>query len=216
MVELYAPRARSTGLDRDARPRRRACAERRVGRVYFGGDGVAAGEFADHIGGLPAGGCDQVVGKRREPDFVFVHQHFERLGVETLHLGERVVCFRSASMRDDGLEVVGERVPDFQRDDAFAGAVRLVEAGIIVKRRDAIEAERDVGARADEFGAVDHAGLQAHQDFRGRRGLRRGAEPAVDFAAEPECAQFERRAGRRGFSFRGETSRPCRRRCCRP
>ena len=43
----------------------------------------------------------------------------------------------------------------------------------------------------DEFGAVDHAGLQAHQNFRRRRGLRRDAKPAVNLAAEPERAQLE-------------------------
>ena len=36
-----------------------------------------------------------------------------------------------------------------------------------------------------------HAGLQRHQDFAGRRGLRDGAEPAIDFAAEPERADFQ-------------------------
>jgi len=42
-----------------------------------------------------------------------------------------------------------------------------------------------------EFGAVDDARLQAGEDFRRRRGLRRGAEPAIDLAAKPERADFQ-------------------------
>src|SRR3974390_1316948 len=94
-------------------------------------------------------------------------------------------------MRDDRLELGGERIPRLQRDNAFAGAVRLVEAGIIIERRNAVEPERDVGAGADELGPIDDPGLQAGEDPRWRRGRRRGAEPAIDLAAEAEGAQFQ-------------------------
>ena len=70
----------------------------------------------------------------------------------------------------------------------------LLKPGIVVERRHAIEPERDVGAGADEFGGVDHAGLQAGEDFRRRRGLRRRAEPPIDLAAEPERADLQSRA----------------------
>ena len=38
---------------------------------------------------------------------------------------------------------------------------------------------------------VEHAGLQAGEDFARRRRLRRRAEPAIDLAAEPERADLQ-------------------------
>ncbi len=55
-------------------------------------------------------------------------------------------------------------------------AVRLVEAGILVERRHPIEAERNVGAGADELDRVDDAGLQARQDLC--RGVVCGVAPS--------------------------------------
>ena len=43
----------------------------------------------------------------------------------------------------------------------------------------------------DKFSAVDHARLQAHQDFGRRCSLRCGAEPAIDFATEAQRAQLQ-------------------------
>src|SRR5882757_7690800 len=94
-------------------------------------------------------------------------------------------------MRDDGLEVAGEALPDLQIDQAFAGAVGLVEARAVIERRHAVEPERDIGARADEFGAVEHARLQAGEDLARRRGLRRRAEPAIHLAAQPERTNLQ-------------------------
>ena len=37
---------------------------------------------------------------------------------------------------------------------------------------------------------IDHAGLQAGEDFSRRRGLRRGAEPAIDLAAQAQRADL--------------------------
>src|SRR4029077_6312828 len=79
----------------------------------------------------------------------------------------------------------------FERDDALAGAVRLVETRIIIERRITIEPERDIGAGPDEFGALDQARLHRHQDFARRGGLRIGPEPAIDFAAQSERAEFQ-------------------------
>src|ERR1700722_5152000 len=94
-------------------------------------------------------------------------------------------------MRDDRLGLGVERLPSLAVHQALAGAVRLVEAGAVVVGRDAIEPERDVGAGADEFGGVEHARLQAGEDFARRRRLRRRAEPAIHFAAEAERADFQ-------------------------
>jgi hypothetical protein len=58
-------------------------------------------------------------------------------------------------VRHDRLQLGIERRPGLERDNAFAGAVRLVEAGAVIERREAIETERDVGAGADEFGGVE-------------------------------------------------------------
>ena len=112
-------------------------------------------------------------GKRRELDAVILGKHRQRLGVEPHHLGEHVVRLRGTGMRDNRLVLVAERVPHLERDDALAGAVRLVEAWIVAARCDVIEAERYIGAVADEFGAVEHARWQRCEDFRRRRGLRR-------------------------------------------
>ena len=79
----------------------------------------------------------------------------ERLRIEPLHLGKRKGGLRGAGVLDDGLELGIERLPCLERDDAFAGAVRLVEARRVIERRHPVEPERDVGAGADEFGAVD-------------------------------------------------------------
>jgi hypothetical protein len=40
-------------------------------------------------------------------------------------------------MRHDRLHLAVERLPGLERDDALAGAVRLVEAGPVVERREA-------------------------------------------------------------------------------
>src|SRR4029077_754033 len=95
------------------------------------------------------------------------------------------------SVRDNGLELIGERIPRLQRYDAFAGAIRLIEARIIVKWRDAIEPERDIGARSDEFGSVDHSRLETHENFCRRSGLGRDAKSAIDLATEPQRAELE-------------------------
>ena len=116
------------------------------------------------------------------------------------------IAFSSASSASQAL----------QRHDAFAGAVRLVEAGAVIDRRDAIEAERDVGAGADEFGGVEHAGLQAGEDLAGRRRLRRRAEPAIALRRRARASGFSGPSRRRGLASRGGTSRPCTRRYCRP
>src|SRR3979490_2151877 len=94
-------------------------------------------------------------------------------------------------MREDCLEVAGEALPDLEIDEAFAGAVGLVEARAVIERRHAVEPERDVGTRADEFGAVEHARLQAGEDPPRGLGLRRRAEPAIHFAPQPERADLE-------------------------
>src|SRR3981189_1065861 len=94
-------------------------------------------------------------------------------------------------MRDDRLEVAGEALPDLEIDQAFTGAVGLVEARAVIERRDAVEPKRDIGARADEFGAFEHARLQAGEDLARRRGLRRRAEPAIHLAPQPERADLE-------------------------
>ena len=62
-------------------------------------------------------------------------------------------------MCDDRLQMRIETLPGLQRDDAFAGSVRLVEAGRVIELRDPIKPERDVGAWPDEFDAVDEAGF---------------------------------------------------------
>src|SRR5262249_5255163 len=123
--------------------------------------------------------------------FVFVYESFKRERIEPLHLGERIICFGRAGMGNHGFELVGECVPGLERNDAFAGAVRLVEPGIIIERRNAIEPERYVGAGTDEFGAIDDAGLQAHKDLGRRRSLRRNAKPAIDLTAEAKRSQLE-------------------------
>src|SRR6202011_3213702 len=89
------------------------------------------------------------------------------------------------------LEVGVEPLPRLERDETFTGAVRFVEAGAVVERRHPVEPERDVGPRTDELGTVDHARLQAGEDFAGRRRLRRGAKATKYFSAEPERAQLE-------------------------
>src|SRR3979409_2754684 len=94
-------------------------------------------------------------------------------------------------MRNNRLEVAGEALPDLEIDQAFAGAVGLFEARAVIERRHAVEPERDVGAGADEFGAVEHARLQAGEDLARRRGLRRRAEPARRFAPQPERAGLQ-------------------------
>src|SRR5512139_3064595 len=84
-------------LDRDARPGRAALAEGDVGGVHLASDLVAAGKFGDHIRGLL--------------DVVLVRKRGERLRIEQFHLGKREIRFRRTSMRDDGLEVGGKRIP---------------------------------------------------------------------------------------------------------
>ena len=51
---------------------------------------------------------------------------------------------------------------------------------------------------------VEHAGLQAGEDFGRRRGLRRRAEPAIDFAAEAERADFQALRSARAFELAAE------------
>ena len=172
-------------FNRHAGPVRGPLPEGRIRAVHLSGDGVAFSHLAQHVASLLARGGNQVGWECAELDAVLkVVERSQRVSVEFLHFGEREIRFRRAGVRDDGLKFGRQRLPDFQRDDAFARAVRLVEAGIIIKRRGAVESERDVGARPDEFRAVDDAGLQAGENFARRRGLRRGAEPAIDFAAE--------------------------------
>ena len=151
----------------------------------------ARGKLAQNIRRGLARRAHHIGREALELHIVFLDQRGQRLGVEPLHLAERVARFRSAGVRDDRLQVGLERLPGLQRHDAFAGAVRLVEAGAGVDRRDAIEPERDVGAGADELGGVEHAGLQRGEDFAGRRRLRRRAEPAIDLAAEAERADLQ-------------------------
>ena len=113
----------------------------------------------------PSRGAHHIGREALELHVMLLDQRGERLGVEPLHFREREARFRRGGMRDDRLEVRLERLPGLERHDAFAGAVRLVEAGAHVRRRNPIEPERDVGAGADELGRVEHAGLQAGQDF---------------------------------------------------
>ena len=70
-------------------------------------------------------------------------------------------------MLHNGLHLGIEAVPRLERKNAFAGAVRLVEAGRIVERCHAVEPERDVGARPDKFGAIDQTRLHAGEDLAG-------------------------------------------------
>ena len=58
-------------------------------------------------------------------------------------------------------------------------------------RRDLIEAEAAVGERAEELDGVDHAGLQGAEDLGRGQGHGGGAQPAVDFAAQPGGADLD-------------------------
>src|SRR6516225_312693 len=64
-------------------------------------------------------------------------------------------------MRHDRLQLAVEPLPGSERDDALAGAVRLVETWIVIERRIAVEPERDVGTGPDEFGAFDQPDCSA-------------------------------------------------------
>src|SRR5204863_8784112 len=119
----------------------------------------AASKFSEHVAGLLARGGVQIGVERAQLYAMLRRERDQRLDVEPLHLGQRKGRLRRAGVRDDGFEFGVERLPDFQRHDAFAGAVRLVEPWTIIERRDAVEPERNVGAGTDELGAVDHARL---------------------------------------------------------
>ena len=94
--------------------------------MYLSCDSAAASELADHGRGLFARSCNEVFRKSREFYLVLVHECGKRLRVESLHFGKRVICFRSAGMRDHRLELGGERAPVLGRNDTLAGTVRLV------------------------------------------------------------------------------------------
>ena len=163
-----------------------------VGIVHLARGGALAGEFGEHVGRGRARRGDEIGRKA--------------CAAATL---SRVISVASASMLSRSISASAKEasaaqacvtiafnsassvVPGLERDDALAGAVRLVEARAVIERREAIEPERDVGAGADEFGGVDHARLQRDQNFARRGGLRYGAEPAIDFAAEAERADFQ-------------------------
>ena len=88
---------------------------------------------------------------------------------------------RSIWQRERGLRCAGaghnrlqfdiERLPRFERNDALAGAVRLVKARAVVEVGKAIEAERNMEP-GPRIRAIDHTGLQRQQDFSRRRRLR--------------------------------------------
>src|SRR5215210_3458540 len=94
-------------------------------------------------------------------------------------------------MRDNRLKLRIQRLPSLQGYDAFSRTVRLIEARPIIERRHAVETERDVGAGTYKFRRIDQAGLQATEDFRWWRGLRRPTEAAKHFAAQAESADFQ-------------------------
>src|SRR5260370_19587595 len=52
-------------------------------------------------------------------------------------------------------------------ENAFSGAIRLVEARRVIERCHAVEPEGDVGAGSDKFGAVDQTRLHAGEDLPG-------------------------------------------------
>src|SRR5262249_27612661 len=111
--------------------------------------------------------------------------------IEALHLGKRELRLVGAGVLDDRLQLGIEALPRLERDDAFAGAVRLVEAGRIVEARHPVEPKRDVGAGADELRAIDQAELHADENLGWRSGLGKGAEAAIDLAAGAERADLE-------------------------
>src|SRR5258708_1203583 len=85
-----------------------------------------------------------------------------------------MMAFRSASSASQALsDTMHSPLP-------FA----LLKPAALVIRRDPIEAERDVGAGTDEFGGIEHAGLQAREDLARRRRLRRSSQPAIDLALQ--------------------------------
>src|SRR4029077_20832034 len=178
-------------LNRNPRPGGNLVAERHVGIVHLARLVALGGKFTQHVARRRARRGDEIGRKGAQLRVVARLERRQRFDVEALHLGQREGGFRGAGVFDDRFHFVVERFPRFQGDDAFAGAVRLVEAGAVIERREAVKAERDVGAGADEFGAVDDAGLQRHQNFAGRCRLWDGAEPAINFAAEAERTDFQ-------------------------
>ena len=158
----------------------------------YGLENELSAKFGENLARFLASGGNHVAGERAQLDAMLAGERDKRFGVEALHFREREIRFDRGRVRDDCPGFGVERLPKLQRDDAFPGAVRLVESGPVVKRRDAIETERNVGAGPDKFRAVDDAGLQTCQHFRGRSRLRGCAHPAEDFAAEPERAERKR------------------------
>src|SRR5262245_37226165 len=101
-------------------------------------DLAARAEFGKDRRGLATRRRYHIGGERLELDIVARHQGRERFRVEALHLRKRKARFRRASVGNDCLGLGVSGLPGLERDDALAGAVRLVEPWPVIERRDAI------------------------------------------------------------------------------
>ena len=178
-------------LDRDVRPGRGALAERHIGRMHLARAFAARGELGEHPPAVLRAAAIRSSGKVRNWTLCVVVSAASASTLSRSISASAKAASTAQACATMALSSASSASQALQRHDAFAGAVRLVEARAVIELRHPVEAERDVGAGADELGGVEHAGLQAGEDFRRRRGLRRGAKPAVDFAAEPERADLE-------------------------
>src|SRR6516164_6869823 len=145
-------------LGRNPRPGRNLIAESNIGRMHLGRSGTLAGKIGEHVLGLRSRGVDKIGRETPQLYIVLCRERSESLDIEPLHFGKCLGGLSGAGMRHHRLQLAVERLPGFERDNALTRAVRLVETRVVVERRVTIEPERDIGARPDEFRALDQAG----------------------------------------------------------
>ena len=96
-----------------------------------------------------------------------------------------------AGLLQHALVIFRQRIPLLQVDHGEQHRAAFPPAGIVVMRRDLVEAEPLVVIGADPFGGVDGALLERRIDVAAGELLRHAAEPLHDAAGIAANAEFQ-------------------------